>query len=228
MSQGADTAGAEGSVTVHRDGAVLLVTLDRPSRRNSLTQLMIGMLVEALTDAAAYYLLRAVHLRSAGDHFCAGADWVAANHPGAQRPCTGDLVRRIPHAAHRVIQPALKASSCRWCAACGVGPWDSAAISPWPVTSRWPPRMRSSGSPSSTVDSARTPASTWLLPRLAGLARARRMLLLGEKVSAARCDRLGTDPPDGERPGPRPHRPRSWWAGRPPGRRPRSAWPSRR
>ena len=67
MSQKAGTAGAEGSVTVRRDGAVLRVTLDRPSRRNSLTQLMIGSLVDPLTDAAADDSLRAIHIRGAGD-----------------------------------------------------------------------------------------------------------------------------------------------------------------
>lgn len=65
---------------------------------------MIGTLVEALTAAASDDSLRAVHLRGAGDDFCAGSDWVAANDPGGQRPRTGDLVRRVPHAAHRVIE----------------------------------------------------------------------------------------------------------------------------
>ncbi len=104
MSQEADAAGAEGSVTVCRDGAVLRVTLDRPSRRNSLNRLMIETLVDALTDAATDDSLRAIHIRGAGDDFCAGADWVATNSSGGQRPRTGDLVRRIPHAAHRVIE----------------------------------------------------------------------------------------------------------------------------
>ena len=62
---------------------------------------MIAALVDALTDAAADDSLRAIHIRGAGDDFCAGSDWVAAND--RQRPRTGDLVRRIPHAAHRVI-----------------------------------------------------------------------------------------------------------------------------
>src|ERR1700739_1255019 len=104
VSHEAETAGAEGSVTACRDGAVLRVTLDRPSRRNSLTQLMIGTLIGALTDAAADNSLRAIHIRSAGDDFGAGADWVAANNRGGQRPRSGDLVRRVPHAAHRVIE----------------------------------------------------------------------------------------------------------------------------
>ena len=43
---------------------------------------MIETLVGALTDAAADDSLRAIHLRGAGDDFCAGADWVAANSAG--------------------------------------------------------------------------------------------------------------------------------------------------
>jgi len=83
VSHEADTAHAEGSVVVRRDGAILRVTLDRPARRNSLNQLMIGTLVESLTDAAADDSLRAIHIRGAGDDFCAGADW--AVWPGPTR-----------------------------------------------------------------------------------------------------------------------------------------------
>lgn len=182
VSQGADTAGAEGSVTVHRDGAVLLVTIDRPSRRNSLTQLMIGTLVEALTDAAADDSLRAVHIRG-GDDFCAGADWVAANNPGGQRPRTGDLVRRIPHAAHRVIELV---ATIQLPVVCSVRGWavgfgcNLALAADFTVAAEdavfWEPFIDRGFSPDS--------GSSWLLPRLVGLARARRMLLLGEKVSA--------------------------------------------
>lgn len=182
VSQGADTAGAEGSVTVHRDGAVLLVTIDRPSRRNSLTQLMIGALVETLTDAAADDSLRAVHIRG-GDDFCAGADWVAANNPGGQRPRTGDLVRRIPHAAHRVIELV---ATIQLPVVCSVRGWavgfgcNLALAADFTVAADdavfWEPFIDRGFSPDS--------GSSWLLPRLVGLARARRMLLLGEKVSA--------------------------------------------
>lgn len=183
VSQGAETAGAEGSVTVQRDGAVLTVTLDRPSRRNSLTQLMIGTLVEALTHAASDDSLRAVHIRGAGDHFCAGADWVAANDPGGKRPRTGNLVRRIPHAAHRVIELV---ASIQLPVVCSVRGWAAgfgcnlALAADFTVAAEdavfWEPFTERGFSPDS--------GSTWLLPRLVGLARARRMLLLGEKVSA--------------------------------------------
>ena len=104
MSQDVDSSAADGSLTTSRDGAVLRLTLDRPSRRNSLSHTMIETLVAALTDAATDDSLRAIHIQGAGDDFCAGADWVAANSGGDQRPRTGDIVRRIPHTAHRVIE----------------------------------------------------------------------------------------------------------------------------
>ncbi|OMC53593.1 enoyl-CoA hydratase [Mycobacterium sp. IS-836] len=181
MSHEAEKAGAEGSVSARRDGAVLRLTLDRPSRRNSLTQLMIGTLVEALTDAAADDSLRAIHLRGAGDDFCAGVDWVATND--RQRPRTGDLVRRVPHEAHRVIElvgsiqlPVVCSVQGR---AVGFG-CNVALAADFTVAATdavfWEPFVDRGFSPDS--------GSTWLLPRLVGLARARRMLLLGEKVSA--------------------------------------------
>jgi 2-(1,2-epoxy-1,2-dihydrophenyl)acetyl-CoA isomerase len=183
VSHEADAADAEGSVTACRDGAVLRVTLDRPSRRNSLTQLMIGTLVEALTDAAADDSLRAIHIRSAGDDFCAGADWVAANKPGGQRPRAGDLARRIPHAAHRVIELVQTIQLPVVCSvqgrAVGFG-CNLALAADFAVAATdavfWEPFVDRGFSPDS--------GSTWLVPRLVGLARARRMLLLGEKVSA--------------------------------------------
>ena len=183
VSHEAETAGAEGSVTACRDGAVLRVTLDRPSRRNSLTQLMIGTLVDVLTDAAADDSLRAIHIRGAGDDFCAGADWVATNNRGGQRPRAGDLVRRIPHAAHRVIELV---ASIQLPVVCSVQGWavgfgcNLALAADFTVAATdavfWEPFVDRGFSPDS--------GSTWLLPRLVGMARARRMLLLGEKVSA--------------------------------------------
>ncbi len=188
MSHQADAADAEGSVTAIRDGAILRITLDRPSRRNSLTHLMIRELVDALTDAAADDALRAIHIRGAGDDFCAGADWVAANSRGTQRPRAGDLVRRIPHGAHRVIELV---ASIQLPVVCSVQGWavgfgcNLALAADFTIAATdavfWEPFVDRGFSPDS--------GSTWLVPRLVGLARARRMLLLGEKVS-------GTDAAD--------------------------------
>jgi 2-(1,2-epoxy-1,2-dihydrophenyl)acetyl-CoA isomerase len=183
VSHEADSAGAQGSVTARPEGAVLRITLDRPSHRNSLTHAMIQTLVDALSEAATDGSLRAIHIRGAGDDFCAGADWVASNTAGGQRPRTGDLVRRVPHAAHRVIElihtiqlPVL-CSVRGWAAGMGA---NLALAADFTVAATdavfWEPFIDRGFSPDS--------GSTWLLPRLVGVARARRMLLLGEKVSA--------------------------------------------
>lgn len=183
VSHGADSTEAQGSVAAHREGGVLRITLDRPSRRNSLTHMMIQSLVDVLSDAATDYSLRAIHIRGAGDDFCAGADWVATNSADGKRPRTGDLVRRVPHAAHRVIElvhtiqlPVL-CSVRGWAAGMGC---NLALAADFTVATSdalfWEPFMDRGFSPDS--------GSTWLLPRLIGVARARRMLLLGEKVGA--------------------------------------------
>lgn len=178
---------AEGSVTVRRDGPLLRVTLDRPSRRNSLSHAMIDVLVNTLTEAATDDTLRVVHIAGAGDDFCAGADWVATNASG-ERPRTGDLVRRIPHTSHRVIELVhsialpVVATVRGW--AVGLG-CNLALGADFTVAAAdavfWEPFLARGFSPDT--------GSTWLLPRLVGLARAKRMLLLGEKVN-------GTDAAD--------------------------------
>ncbi|OHU98317.1 enoyl-CoA hydratase/isomerase family protein [Mycobacterium talmoniae] len=183
MTDDADSAAAEGSVTALREGAILRVTLDRPERRNSLSHPMIDEFVAALTEAATDDTLRAIHVRGAGADFCAGADWVATNTEG-HRPRTGALARRIPHTAHRVIELV---HSIQLPVVCSVRGWavglgcNLALAADFTVAASdavfWEPFLTRGFSPDS--------GSTWLLPRLVGLARAKRMLLLGEKVSGA-------------------------------------------
>ena len=179
----------DGAVTVLRDGALLQLTLARPDRRNSLSASMTETLVNALTEAARDDTLRAVHIRGAGDDFCAGADWVATN-AGDRRPRTGDLVRRVPHAAHRVIELLQTIALPVVCSvrgwAVGLG-CNLALAADFTVATTdavfWEPFIARGFSPDS--------GSTWLLPRLIGLARARRMLLLGEQVSGASAQDWG-------------------------------------
>lgn len=178
----------DGTVTSSRDGAVLRITVDRSGRRNTLSHSMVDELVATLTEAATDGSLRAVHLRGAGSDFCAGADLLATN--GGQRPRTGDLVRRIPHTANRVIELV---HTIQLPVVCTVRGWavglgcNLALAADFTVAADdsvfWEPFVGRGFSPDS--------GSTWLLPRLVGLARARRMLLLGEKVGAAEAAEWG-------------------------------------
>jgi len=150
---------------------------------------MVDALVGALTDAATDDGLRVVHIRGEGDDFCAGADWVATNS-GGQRPRTGDLVRRIPHTAHRLIELV---HTIQLPVVCSVRGWavglgcNLALAADFTVAAAdalfWEPFVTRGFSPDS--------GSTWLLPRLIGLTRAKRMLLLGEKVKAPDAEDWG-------------------------------------
>ncbi len=179
MRDDADT----GAVRQDRNGPVLQITLDRPSRRNSLSHPMVDELVRILTEAATDDSLRAICLTGAGDDFCSGADWVATNSDG-RRPRTGDLTRRIPHTANRVVELVASIQLPVVCAlrgwAVGLGA-NLALAADFTVATQaatlWEPFIDRGFSPDS--------GATWLLPRLAGLTRAKRMLLLSEKVSGA-------------------------------------------
>lgn len=178
-----------GTVSVLRDGGLLRLVLDRPSARNSLSHPMLDLLIGALTDAAVDDSLRVIHISGAGADFCAGADWVSAN-AGEARPRSGHLVRRTPYQAHRVIelihgiQLPVVCTVQGW--AVGLG-CNLALAADFTVASTgavfWEPFVARGFSPDS--------GSTWLLPRLVGLARAKEMLLLGEKMSGSEAAQWG-------------------------------------
>jgi 2-(1,2-epoxy-1,2-dihydrophenyl)acetyl-CoA isomerase len=146
-------------------------------------------LVNALTAAAVDDSLRAIHIQGAGGDFCAGADWVASNTTSA-RPRTGDLLRRNPHRANRIIELI---HNIQLPVVCTVRGWavglgcNLALAADFTVAATdalfWEPFVARAFSPDS--------GSTWLLPRLVGLARAREMLLLGEQVSGSAAAQLG-------------------------------------
>ncbi len=62
------------TLTLRREGAVLHVTLNRPEVRNAMSLAMVGELRSVLAQAEAAADVRAIVLRGAGGHFCAGAD----------------------------------------------------------------------------------------------------------------------------------------------------------
>ncbi|KUI22042.1 enoyl-CoA hydratase [Mycobacterium sp. IS-1496] len=183
MGQQDGAAAPDGSVATHRDGAAMVLTLDRPQRRNALSHRMIDELVAALTAAATDDSLRVVYIRGAGGDFCTGADWVATN-AAERRPRTGDVVRRIPHGANRVIELV---HTLHLPVVCSVQGWavglgcNLALAADFTVAATdavfWEPFVQRGFAPDS--------GASWLLPRLVGLARAKRMLLLGEKVGGA-------------------------------------------
>lgn len=177
-----------GLVHAEHDGPVLRLVLDRPDARNALSPPMVETFVRALTEAAYDDTLRAVHILGSGENFCGGADWMATNRTNGARPRAGNLVRRVPHQAHRIIELV---HDLHLPVVCTVRGWavglgcNLALAADFTIAAEdatfWEPFAARGFSPDS--------GATWLVPRLAGTARAKRMLMLGEKVAAPdACD----------------------------------------
>jgi enoyl-CoA hydratase/carnithine racemase len=68
-------------VTTERDGRIMVVTMNRPEKKNALTHAMYSAMADALDAAAADADVRAVLLAGAGDSFSAGNDMVDFQNP---------------------------------------------------------------------------------------------------------------------------------------------------
>jgi 2-(1,2-epoxy-1,2-dihydrophenyl)acetyl-CoA isomerase len=149
--------------------AVLRITIDRPDARNSIDASMMDALIDALETAGQDESIRVM---------------VARNRPTDERPRVGSIQRRVPTQAHRLIptilttQVPVVAVVDGWAA--GIG-FHIALASDFCVATTnarfWEPFMSRGFTPDS--------GGTWLLPRLAGVARARALLLLGQEITGS-------------------------------------------
>lgn len=166
---------------VEQRGPVLELGIDRPDKRNAITDPVVAAMIEALTTAGPDESVRVVVLRGAGDHFCAGFDIVGRN-AGTQRPRVGSIQRRLPAEAHRLVDVLCTTQTpvvCRvqgWAAGIGLHLVLAADVAVVEEGARlWEPFTQRGFTPDS--------GGTWLLPRRIGEVRAREMLLLGRVVS---------------------------------------------
>ncbi|MCU1644389.1 MAG: enoyl-CoA hydratase [Nocardia sp.] len=166
------------------DSNVLRLTLNDPERRNALTDTSVAGFIRSLETAATDDSLRAILLTSTGKDFCSGFDIVARNARAEtdERPRTGSIQRRLPTQANRLIPLLLEIQLPVVCAirgwAVGIGA-QLALAADFTVAAVdsvfWYPFLRRGFTPDS--------ASTWLLPRTVGMARARELLMLDRKFS---------------------------------------------
>ena len=78
------------------DGVLRLV-VDRPEKRNSLTDDIVAAMTECVSTAGRDESVRAILLTGAGEHFCSGFDIVARNEDRAgRRPRVGSIQRLAP------------------------------------------------------------------------------------------------------------------------------------
>jgi len=170
-------------LSVEHDGPVLRIRLDRPERRNSLTDPMVDALTGTFDAAATDESVRVIHLTGTGDHFCSGFD-LGERAPGPERPRVGSIHRRMTSQVNRLIPAMLSTQTPIACTARG---WviglglDLALACDFTIVADdarlWAPFTTFGFTPDS--------GASWLIPRLAGVARAKEMLMLGTKVPGA-------------------------------------------
>ncbi len=168
---------------VAHEGPVLRVGLDRPDRRNAITDPMVYALVDIVDAAGSDESVRVIHLTGTGEHFCSGFDLGdRAGGDEGEKPRVSSISRRMQAHVNRLVTAMLTVQVPIVCTARG---WviglglDLALASDFTVVAEdarlWAPFTDFGFTPDS--------GASWLIPRLAGVVRAREMLLLGTKAS---------------------------------------------
>lgn len=179
------------------DGPVLRLTLAREDAGNALTGAMVKALRQTVDEAGRSNDIRVIALTAEGKNFCTGVDLVEANAPkrGPEgnpplRPRIGNIQRGINLDAHALVRAF---SELQLPVVVGVRGWAAGLgntlallsdhISASETAKFWTPFVGRGFTPDS--------GSTWLLPRLIGLPRAKQMVLLGKPVEAECAERWG-------------------------------------
>jgi len=177
---------AHDSVRYEVDGAVAIVTLNRPKAMNSLTTPMKAALLETLDLAGSDMAVRAVILTGAGRGFCGGQD--LREHAAALEAGQGaDTVRLhynpIVNAVVSMPKPIIAAVN-------GVAAGAGASLA-----LACDLRVAAAGATMmmafARVGFGPDTGSSWTLQRLVGRGRAAELLMLAEPIDAARMLEVG-------------------------------------
>jgi 2-(1,2-epoxy-1,2-dihydrophenyl)acetyl-CoA isomerase len=172
---------AADGLRVGLEGSLLRLALDRPDKKNALSDSMVSGLITCLQQANNDDRVRAVLLTATGDDFCVGADIVDRNRDPSAKRRAGSIQRRLPGLAHQLIPLMLEVqvpvvTAVRgWAAGIGL---HLVLASDFAIaaddSTLWEPFAARGFTPDS--------GGSWLLPRLVGVARARQMLMLGRRI----------------------------------------------
>ena len=168
-------------ILTERRGDVLVVTLNRPERLNAAPPAMFEAIADALRDLGG---ARAVLIQGAGRAFCSGAD-VAGGALGSDDP--GAATHRALTESYNPLLALLAeldvpvVSAVRGPAA-GIG-CSLALAADFCVASETAYFLQAFVNIGLVPDGG----ASWMLPRLIGRARAAEMMMLGERVLAAKA-----------------------------------------
>ncbi|MGC1329123.1 2-(1,2-epoxy-1,2-dihydrophenyl)acetyl-CoA isomerase PaaG [Pseudomonas sp.] len=170
------------------DDGVALLSLNRPQQLNSFNAQMHGEVREALKRVRQDASVRVLLLTGEGRSFCAGQDLADRNvAPGAEAPDLGQSIEQFYNPLIRALRelpmPVI-------CAVNGVAAGAGANI---PLACDLVLAARSASFIQAFCKIGLIPDSggTWALPRLVGMARAKALTLLGERLSAEQAEQWG-------------------------------------
>lgn len=164
-----------------REGAVEIVTLNRPDKLNAFTEEMHGALREALAGVAADRSVRAMILTGAGRAFSAGQDLSdRMRGEGDSAPDLGDTLERLYNPLIRQLKslpvPTLAAIN-----GVAAGASLNVALACDVIIAG---RGASFLEPFSNLGLVPDAGGTFTLPRTVGTVRARAMMMLADKIDA--------------------------------------------
>ncbi len=174
------------TILTGRTGGVLQITLNRPERLNAASLDMASELGAALYDIGD---ARCVLITGAGKGFCSGADLAAR---GEASPITskGGSHRALQNHYNPLVSQILRLPVPVVCAVHGPAAGVGCSIA---LAGDFVIAGRSAYFLQAFVNIGLVPdgGSTWLLACAIGRARATRMMMLGEKISAAQAEEWG-------------------------------------
>ncbi len=176
-------------LAIAHDGGVLRVRLDRPERRNALTDEMVLALIESIEAAGSDESIRVIALTGTGDDFCSGFD-LGQRGTGEEKPRAGATQRRMRWQVNRLIPTMLETQTPIVTAAKGwvIGLGLHLVLASDFAVVADDARLRA---PFATMGFTPDSGGSWLLPRLAGVARAKEMIMLGHDVTGAQAAQWG-------------------------------------
>lgn len=191
MAGPSETASDSSSVLVSQTGAVRTLALNRPQALNSFTGEMHVALLAALEAAAGDAGVRCLVLTGSGRGFCAGQD---LSDPLAAPPAAGEPAKDLSVLIERHYTPlALRLRSMPVPVIAAVNGVAAGAGANLALGCDLVVAARSANFVQAFAKIGLVPdtGGTWLLPRLAGRARAMGLAMLGDKLPAAEAERMG-------------------------------------
>ena len=174
-------------VLAEQTGRTMVVTLNRPEARNSLTKSVVKELAACIESAASDPAVRCVVLTGAGSHFCAGAD---LRRTFAEDPDIMDHLDEYMDAFHSIIFAIVRCPKPTIAqlegAAVGFGA-DLALACDLRIASTTAYLQEKFVNIGLMPDGG----GTFWLPRLIGTARAMKAMLLSERIEAKELESLG-------------------------------------